>query len=260
MRFTKYILLLLFFSSTLAAYGFGQQPYHSDAVRIHDGELEVEGPPSDADWQEIKKRPVHSIHILGSADMDLFDNPNTFKGIKEVILISSIDTAGSLRDLSINYPNIEELAVSQMAPLTEADLQCIHRFKNLFFLEVSTDVPSSASFAAAIPTSLKRLLLENTSITSAASSHIVLPSLNYFSLRRSKLSKGFLAGFDAPELEEVSLSHVWAEHDAFKLFNRFPKLKRIFAYDMPQSSQNALAELQTLNPKLKIIVASTGKE
>lgn len=196
--------------------------------------------------------------MLGNFDVDLFENANTLKGVKEVILISSGDTAKSLRDLATNYPNIEQLAVSQMAPLADADLQCIHQFKNLSFLEIATDVPSCTSFAAAVPPTLKRLLLENTSVTSAASCHIALPALNYFSLRRSKLSKGFLAGFDAPDLEEVSLSHVWAEHDAFKLFSRFPKLKRVFAYDMPQSAQNALAEFQTLNPKVKVIIASTG--
>jgi hypothetical protein len=172
--------------------------------------------------------------------------------------MSSSDSAKSLRDLANNFPDIEELAVSQLAPLTEADLQCIHRFSHLFFLEVCNDMPSCASFAAAVPPTLNRLLLEDTTISSAPSCRINLPALTYFSLRRSKLSKGFLAGLDAPELEEVSLSRVWAEPDAFKLFNRFPKLKRIFAYNMPQSSQMELAQLQTLNPKLKIVVSTAS--
>lgn len=260
MRFCRFIALILLLTSTLAAYGFGQQPYRSDAVKFHDGSLEVEAPPSDDDWKEINKRAVHSVHMLSASDVSLFENPNSLKGLKEVILIASTDCAKSLRDLSNNHPSIEELAVSQMAPLTEADLQCIHRFKNLSFLEISTDLPGCASFAAAAPPTLKRLLLENTTITSTPSCHISLPTLNFFSLRRSKLSKGFLAGLDTPELEEVSLSHVWAEHDAFKMFNRFPKLKRIFAYNMPQSSQLGLAELQALNPKLKVVVANTGTD
>ena len=260
MRLTTFLSLLLFISSTLAAYGFGNQPYRSDSVRFHEGSLEVEGPLTQNDWNEINKRSVHSVHMLVDSDVPLFEKPNSLKGLREVILMSSIDSSKSLRDLANNYPNIEELAISQAAPLTDADMQNIHRFNHLFFLEVSNDMPSCASFAAAVPATLRRLLLEDTSIVSAASCRINLPALTYFRLRRSKLSKGFLLGLDAPQLEEVSLSRVWAEHDTFKLFNRFPKLKRIFAYNMPQSSQTALAELQALNPKLEIVVATTGTD
>lgn len=227
-------------------------------MRFHDGSLEVEGALSENDKNELSKRPVHSVHLLSSSELSLFENPNFLKGIREVILISSNDSSKLLRDLANNYPNIEELAVSQVAPLTEADMQNIHRFKHLFFLEVCNDMPSCSSFAAAAPPTLKRLLLEDTAIASAPSCQINLPELTYFSLRRSKLSKGFLAGLNAPELEEVSLSRVWAEPDAFKSFNRFPKLKRIFAYSMPQSAQVQLAQLQTLNPKLKIVIASAN--
>jgi hypothetical protein len=250
-------LFLYFASFTLAAYGFGQQqPYRSESVRFHDGSLEVEGPLTDVDWNEINKRTVHSVHMLCGSEVPVFENRNCLKGMREVILLSSSDNARSLRDLSNNYPNIEELAVSQVAPITEADIQCIHRFNHLFFLEVCNDTPPS--FSTAIPPTLQRLLLEDTSITAAQSCRVNLPVLTNFSLRRSKLSKGFLAGLNAPELEEVSLSRVWAEPDAFKLFSRFPKLQRIFAYNMPQSAQVDLAQLQTLNPKLKIVVASTS--
>jgi hypothetical protein len=258
LRLTRFILLLFCVSSTLAVYGFGQQPYRSESVRFHDGSLEVEGPLTETDWKEINKRSVSSVHVLGSSDVSLFENPNSLKGLREVILMPSCDSAKSLRDLANNFPNIEELAVNQLGPLSEADLQAIHRLGHLFFLELCNDMPSCASFAAAVPPTLKRLLLEDTSITSAPSCRINLPALTYFSLRRSKLSKGFLSGLDAPELEEVSLSRVWAEPDAIKLFNRFPKLKRIFAYNMPQSSQLDLAQLQTLNPKIKVVVATTG--
>lgn len=258
MKISKILFLLFCISSSLAAYGFGQQAYRSDSVRFHDGSLEVEGPLTQNDWTEINKRSVHSVHMLGDSDVSLFENPNSLKDLREVILMSSSDNAKSLRDLANNYPNVEELAVNQLAPLTEADLQCIHRFKHLFFLEVCNDMPSCSSFAAAVPPTLKRLLLEDTSISSAPSCRVSLPALTYFSLRRSKLSKGFLAGLEAPELEEVSLSRVWAEPDAFKLFNRFPKLKRIFAYNMPQSAQVELSQLQTVNPKLKIVVATTN--
>lgn len=260
MKSTKSLFLLLLFcmSSTLVTYGFGQQAYRSEFVRFHDGSLEVDGPLTTDDWNEINKRSVHSVHMLGDSDVSLFENPNRLKSVREVILISSADTAKALRDLANNFPNIEELAVSQPAPLTEADMQCIHRLSRLYFLEICTGMPNCASFAAAVPPGLKRLLLENTSIVSEPSCRISLPALTYFGLRRSKLSKGFLAGLEAPELEEISLSRVWAEPDAFKLLTRFPKLKRLFAYNMPQSSLVDLQQLQALNPKLKIVVSTTG--
>lgn len=257
LKFAKSILLLLCISSTLAAYGFGQQAYRSEFVRFHDGSLEVDGPLTKDDWSEIGKRTVQSVHMLGDAEASLFENPTLLKGVREVILIPSGDSAKPLRDLANGYPNIEELAVSQMVPLTEADMQNIHRLNHLFFLEVCTEMPSCASFAAAVPPKLKRLLLESTSVVSEPSCRINLPELTYLSLRRSKLSKAFLAGLEAPELEEVSLSRVWAEPAAFKLFTRFPKLKRLFAYNMPQSSVMELEQLQTLNPKLKVVVSTT---
>lgn len=257
MKFAKSILLLFCISSTLAAFGFGQQAYRSEFVRFHDGSLEVDGPLTKEDWSEISKRSVQSVHMLGDSDASLFENPALLKGVREVILIPSGDSAKPLRDLANSYPNIEELAVSQMVPLTEADMQSIHRLSHLFFLEVCTDMPSCSSFAAAVPQKLKRLLLENTSIVSASSCRISLPELTYLGLRRSKLSKAFLTGLEAPQLEEVSLSRVWAEPDAFKLFTRFPKLKRLFAYNMPQSSLMELEQLQLLNPKLKVVVSTT---
>lgn len=259
MKFSRSVLLLLCIFSVPIAYGFGQPPYRSEFVRFHDGSLEVDGPLTKDDWTEIGKRSVHSVHMLGESDVSLFETPNFLKGLREVILLSSSDSAKSLRDLANNYPNIEELAVSQVAPLTEADMQCIHRLNHLFFLEICNDMPSCSSLAAAVPPTLKRLLLENTSIVSAPNCRINLPALTYFGLRRSKLSKGFLAGLDAPELEEVSLSRVWGEPDALKSFARFPKLKRLFAYNMPQSSLVDLQQLEAINPKLKIVVA-TSKE
>lgn len=260
MNFARSILLPLlymaFIASALAAYAFGQQAYRSEFVRFHEGSLEADGPLTKDDWSEIAKRSVQSVHMLGDS-VNLFENPMLLKGVREVIIISG-DSAKALRDLANNFPNIEELAVSQPVPLTEADMQNIHRLTHLFFLEVCTEMPSCASFAATVSPKLKRLLLENTSIVSAPSCKINLPELTYFGLRRSKLSKGFLTGLDAPELEEVSLSRVWAEPEAFKLLTRFPKLKRVFAYNMPQSSVVELTQVQALNPKLKVVVSTTN--
>lgn len=258
MKFTTYALALSLFFSSAAAYGFGQQQYRSDFVFCHDTSLEVEGPITTEDWKEIRKRPVQSVHTLGSADPELFGNPGNLKGVREIILISSSDNSKALNDIAGNFPNLEELAVSQTAPLTATDMRNIDRLNQLFFLEICTEMPGCSSFAAAIPPKLKRLLLENTGVTSATSCRLNLPVLTYFGLRKSKLSKSFIEGLDAPNLEEVSLSRVWAEPGTFQSFAKFPKLKRVFAYNMPQSSMVDLEDLQRVCPKTKVVFGDSS--
>jgi hypothetical protein len=259
LKFTAGALALSLLIAGSAAFGFGQpKPYRSDFVSCHDISLEVDGPMTIEDWREIIKRPVQSVHTLGDADPSLFENPKNLKSVREIILISSSTNAKALGDIANNFPNLEELAVSQTAPLTEADMRNVDRLNELFFLEICTEMPSCSSFAAAIPPKLKRLLLENTRVVSSPTCRLSLPVLTYFGLRRSKLSKGFVDGLDAPNLEEVSLSRVLAEPGAFQSFAKFPKLKRVFAYNMPHASIVELDLLQQACPRMKVVLADSS--
>lgn len=260
MKFTMNALALSFIIATAAAYGFGQQqPYRSDFVYCHNDSLEVDGLITTEDWKQIRERPVHSVHTLGNPDPDLFENPTSLKGVREVILISSSDNSKALSALARNFPNLEELAISQSAPLTETDMRNLDQLNQLFFLEICNDMPDCKSFAAAVPPKLTRLLLEDTRVVSASSCSISLPALTYFSLRRSKLSQGFIEGLNAPNLEEVSLSRVWADPGTFQSFAKFPKLKRVFAYNMPQSSTIDLQDLQRVCPGLKVVFGDSSE-
>lgn len=260
MKFTMNALALSFVVATTAAHGFGQQqPYRSDFVYCHNDSLEVDGLITTEDWKQIRERPVRSVHTLGNPDPELFENPTSLKGVREAILLSSSDNSKALSALAKNFPNLEELAISQTPPLTETDMKNLDQLNQLFFLEICTDMPDCASFAAALPPKLKRLLLEDTKVVSASSCRISLPELTYFGLRRSKLSQKFIEGLNAPNLEEVSLSRVWAEPGTFQSFARFPKLKRVFAYNMPQSSITDLEDLQRVCPGLKVVFGDSSE-
>ncbi|MBX9686425.1 MAG: hypothetical protein K2X27_06955 [Candidatus Obscuribacterales bacterium] len=259
MKFKMTSLALSFLIAGGAAHSFGEkaQPYRSDFVYCHDSSLEVEGPVTAEDWQQIRKHPVRTVHTLGNADPDLFENPTNLKGVREAILMSTADNSKALSSLAKNFPNLEELAVSQPAPLTQADMRNIHQMNQLFFLEICNDVPDCASFAASLPPNLKRLLLENTGVAAASTCRVNLPALTYFSLRKSKMSQKFLEGLNAPNLEEVSLSRVWGEPGTFQSFARFPKLKRVFAYNMPQSAITDLQDLQRVCPSMSVVIGDS---
>lgn len=261
MKFTVIVLAFFFVVTSAATYGFGQlQPYRSEFVYCHDNSLEVDGLMTQEDWKQIRKRPIRSIHTLGNPDPELFEDSAILKGVREIILLSSKENSLALNAISRNCPHVEELAISQTFPLTETDMKHLSQLKQLFFLEISNDMPSCASFAAAVSPKLTRLILENTRVVTAPSScQINLPVLSYFSLRRSKISQGFIEGLNAPNLEEVSLSRVWGEPGTFQSFSRFHKLKRVFAYNMPQSSITDLEDLQRVCPGLKVVFGDSSE-
>jgi hypothetical protein len=176
---------------------------------------------------DIKKHTIKFVHCSGAAPNNVFDTAKLFPYVQRVALVASADSnEHMLAALAENFPNLNEITISQSKALSNSALQNLSRFKKLKYLHFKCELADPTLFAKCAPDSLSDLTVE-----SSDSGDWAYPQLHH--LRSLRIWQGRI---DAQILKSFSHSYPFVKvleldgdvnNDVYTEIAKFKHLERL---------------------------------
>jgi tetratricopeptide (TPR) repeat protein len=178
-----------------------------------------------ADKVRLRSTKSTFAEATGAADQTVFNDPHLFTELKNVGLRSEQHNEVYLKALTINYPHITSLTVTQTKPLSDSALCLLSRFHELKYLQLDCPVRSPSLMTVAIPRQIATLQIANNWPLPE------LPLLRVLDINYCRVDASFIDKIRAPKLEYLSLNRVDLARGSFQTISRFGGLLNVNIYN-----------------------------
>ena len=192
---------------------------------IDDHQITIKGPLDASRRRSLKH--MDYVFVEDGADEDLFDQRRTFPRLFKVFLRTAHNVR-YLRALSVNYPELKCISISQSDPLSEEECNLIGQFHKLSFFGLHGTVANPRLFVSSIPSCLQEFYLSDSDLTeSNRLMGLHLKNLCKASFVRCHLEEGLLSNVGGTKIEVLCLESCWIPSNGLQDIGRFGKLREI---------------------------------